>query len=281
MNHTPDVEWADAVAELDRSAAVSLPMNRAVIAWVAPPAGGRAADVGCGAGGMTVLLAEAVGPDGHVLAVDGEPALLAATASRCRRAGIGDRVSTIRHDLAQGSPPTPELDLIWAAGVVHHLPDQQASVDQLATALAPGGRLALAEGGLPRRCLPWDVGIGEPGLEDRLGAAEADWFAAMRRDVVGGRRTSYGWPSVLTAAGLVAVASRSFILDLAAPVDEEVRSYVVDSLAVRVERVVDRLSADDRAAWERLLDPGSGDQLAGRDDVHLLATTTVHVGARP
>ncbi len=280
MSHTPDVEWAQVVEHLDRSAAISLQIDRQVATWLAAPAGARVADVGCGAGGMAVVLAEAIGADGHVLALDDEPALLAATAARCEQAGLGRRVNATRYDLAEGPPPADGLDLVWAAGVVHHLPDQQAAVDRLVSALTPRGRLALAEGGLPRRFLPWDVGVGAPGLEDRLGCAEADWFAAMRGDLFGGARTPHGWPSVLSAAGLVDLRSRSFLLDLPAPVEAEVRTHLVESLALRVERTADRLSADDRAAWERLLDPTGSDHLGHRDDVYLLGATTVHVGTR-
>ena len=74
----------------------------------------------------------------------------------------------------------PGADLVWASGSVHHAGDQQRAVDTLAGLLAPGGRLALAEGGLPLRCLPWEVGVGEPGLEIRLDAAQDRWFARMR-----------------------------------------------------------------------------------------------------
>lgn len=50
----------------------------------------------------------------------------------------------------------------------------------LAGLLAPGGRPALAEGGLASRHLPWDLGFGEPGHELRLQLAEDRWFAVMR-----------------------------------------------------------------------------------------------------
>jgi hypothetical protein len=69
-----------------------------------------------------------------------------------------------------------------ASGVVHHLPDQQATLNDMVTRLAPEGRLVLGEGELGGRSLPWDLGVGEPGLELRLGAAQERWFAAMRRD---------------------------------------------------------------------------------------------------
>ncbi len=245
------------------------------------PAGARVADVGCGAGGMTALLAVAVGPSGQVVAVDGEPALLEATARHSHHEGVGDRVSTLWHDLAAGPLPADGFDLLWAAGVVHHLPDQQAALDGLAVVLTSGGRLALGEGGLSSRGLPWDLGIGEPGLYDRLSSAEDEWFVAMRLGIDGARRMPYGWSTALARAGLVDVSSRSFLLDLPSPLTVEQRTLLVDGIRGQVERVGERLTADDAAAWQLLLDPDDDFYLGRREDTYLLSASTVHVGTRP
>jgi len=276
-----DVEWASAVAHMERSAALTRPVDQATLEWLAVPPGARVADVGCGAGGMTVLLAAAVGPTGQVVAVDGERALLEATAHRADREGVGDRVTTIRHDLAAGVPRADAFDLIWAAHVVHHLPDQQAALDGLAALLTPGGRLALAEGGLPSRGLPWDLGVGEPGLHDRLAAAVDAWFGSMRNGIDGARRMPYGWSTAMANAGLVDVDTRTFLLDVAAPLTAEQRTHLVDEISGQVERLAERLSADDVAAWERLLDPDAAEYLGRRDDTYRLSANTVHVGTRP
>ncbi len=279
--HTEDIDWAERIEDLDRSASVGAVRNRAIATWLEAADGARVADVGCGAGAMTALLAEAVGRDGQVVAFDSEPTLLAATATRCESAGVAGRVTTTQHDLTAGPPPAANLDLVWAAGVVHHLPDQQAAVDMLARMLAPGGRLALAEGGLSTRYLPWDLGAGPPGLEERLAAAEADWFCAMRDDMDGARPTPYGWPSALRRAGLGDVSARSFLLDRPAPLDPEDLTYVLASLAARIDHVGDRLTERDRAAWRRLLDPDDEQHLGRRADLYLLSALTVHVGTAP
>jgi len=277
---TRDVEWARVLADLERSAAISRAVDEKVLAWLAPSAGSRVADIGCGAGGMSVLLADAVGPDGHVIAVDGESVLLNATIERARRAGLVDRVRPLEHDLSAGPAPLEGLDLVWAAHVVHHLPDQQAALNGLAAALDSTGRLALAEGGLASSCLPWDVGVGEPGLEDRLNAAVEAWFAAMRSDLPDVRRMPYGWAAAMALAGLTGVESRTFLLELSTPLDPTARAHAIQALTTRVERVHDRLPPADSAAWDRLLDPDDEMAIARRDDLHVLAAHTVHVGTR-
>jgi SAM-dependent methyltransferase len=279
-HHTPDVDWAEVADQLSDSPDVWRPVGEQVVRWLEPQDGARVADVGCGAGGMTELLAGAVGPSGRVYAIDGEPALLEATATRCRMQGYDDRVVAIQHDLATGVPDVEPLDLVWAAHVVHHLPDQQAAIAVLAGLLADGGRLALSEGGLRSACLPWDLGVGEPGIEDRLHAAEDAWFVRMRASMPGAVRAPGGWPAQLRAAALTEVSTRSFLLDLPSPVSDEVVRHIVSSLQHRVDLTRDDLDPDDRAAWGRLLDPDDDAYLGHRDDLYCLRVDTVHVGVR-
>jgi SAM-dependent methyltransferase len=257
---------------------VGRPVGEEIVDWLELDEGTRVADVGCGAGGMTALLAGAVGPSGRVYALDGEAALLEATAARCRQQGYGDRVIAIQQDLATGVPETEPLDLVWAAGVVHHLPDQQATIAALAGMLADGGRLALREGGLRLASLPWDLGIGAPGLEDRLHAAEDAWFVRMRASIPGSVRAPMGWPALLRDASLTDVATRSFLLDLPSPVADDVVRYIVNSLQHRVDRARDDLEPADLTAWRRLLDPHDDVYLGRRDDLYCLRVDTVHVG---
>src|SRR5690242_10582545 len=113
---------------------------------------------------------------------------------RCELASMDDGAEPLRR--AIDAP----ADLIWASASVHHAADQQAAVDALASLLAPGGRLALAEGGLPARMLPWDLGLGEPGLELRLDAVQDRWFAAMRAGIPGSVPMPYGWTEALQRA---------------------------------------------------------------------------------
>jgi SAM-dependent methyltransferase len=171
-------------------------------------------------------------------------------------------------------------DLVWASAVVHHSPDQQATVDVLAGLLAPQGRLALAEGGLPRRHLPWDLGTGRPGLESRLEQAQDGWFAAMRDSLPGAVRLPYGWPNALRRAGLADVTTWTSLIERPAPLSSAERERVAGKLAHRVEWLRERrlLPAEDDGAWSRLLDPDRPEWIGHRDDVFVLDARSVHVG---
>jgi hypothetical protein len=164
---------------------------------------------------------------------------------------------------------------------VHHLPDQQRGVDTLARLLRPGGRLALGEGGLSTRSLPWDMGVGVPGLQDRLAAARDSWFADMRASMPGSVRLPGGWGHVLRAAGLDGITSFSYLVDHPAPAPQAVRESVLDWLTLISNVGGDWLSEDDRAAAGRLLDPADDAFVGNRDDVFILSASTVHLGTRP
>jgi SAM-dependent methyltransferase len=244
---------------------------------------------------MAVALAENGPPGMAVVGLDGEPAVAAVAAARARRLGGAARrvrFGTVRmedgpaalREAAGGAP-----DLVWVCAAVHHVPDQQRAVDDLAAALAPGGRLALAEGGLPAHCLPWDVGVGAPGLEGRLVAAQQDWFGRMRAALPGTVPMPYGWPEALRHAGLTDVATRTFLVERAVTPDSPAMAALLESLEHRVERLTsdvsltgeDPLAADDLAAWQRLLDPDDPAWLGHRGDLHHLEARSVHVGRRP
>jgi len=178
--------------------------------------------------------------------------------------------------------PTRGADLIWGAASVHHLADQQAGVTALAGLLAPGGRLALAEGGLKPRHLPWELGIGAPGLELRFEAAQDTWFARMRAALPGSTPMPYGWTTALDRAGLTEVTTRSRLIEYPLPLDDQTRDRVLSLLSHRVERLLptELLPPEDAEAWRRLLDPNDALWLGHRDDLYWLEARSVHIGQK-
>ncbi|GAA4660125.1 class I SAM-dependent methyltransferase [Amycolatopsis dongchuanensis] len=197
--------------------------------------------------------------------------------------GVGPvRIEAVRADVAGRAlgEIVPPADLVWAAAMVHHLPDQQAGISALASALAPGGLLTVAEGGLQTQTLPWDVGVGAPGLERRLLAIGDEWFGEMRSGMDGSVRMPYGWTTALTRAGLRSVGSFTALVDHPAPTTDLVRRFVLGHLTRLAETVDDRMSEDDRNAVRLLLDPEGPDYLGNRDDLYVLGTRTVHIGRK-
>jgi len=92
---------SDLLTTLHRGAQIVTAKDAAqilLLAGVAP--GGRVAEAGSGSGALTLVLASAVGPGGHVLSCDRRPEFLENARSNVARAGWGDRVEFRRRDVA-------------------------------------------------------------------------------------------------------------------------------------------------------------------------------------
>ncbi|WP_030897221.1 MULTISPECIES: class I SAM-dependent methyltransferase [unclassified Streptomyces] len=280
-DHT-DFDWAELGPMLESSAELFAPLYERALAWlgqeVTEP--GLIVDAGSGPGVVSCLFAETF-PGARIVAVDGSEPLLERARARAERQGVADRFGTIAGELPGVLDELDyPADLLWASRSLHHLGDQRAALAAFAARLAPGGTLALMEGGLPPRFLPRDIGIGRPGLEARLDAVQAEWFTRMRTELPGHVAETEDWPAMLAAAGLKHTRTHSFLLDLPAPASDRARAYVAAYLSHLRERLTDGLDADDVATIDRLLDPDDEASVHHRPDLFVLEAHTVHTAVR-
>ncbi len=89
--------------------------------------GSRVLDVAAGAGDQTLLAAEHVGPDGHVLATDISPAILELAAKNARDAGYAN-VETKVLDGENLDVPEGSFDAVISRVGLIYFPDQQAAL---------------------------------------------------------------------------------------------------------------------------------------------------------
>lgn len=113
------------------------PRYAAAIAELGLAAGSFVLDAGCGTGRALPLLRAAVGPSGTVLGIDVTPEMLA------RAAAHSDVATVTLADCAHLPLPDHTTDLIFAAGLINHLPDPALGLRELARVSKPTGRLAL------------------------------------------------------------------------------------------------------------------------------------------
>lgn len=292
-HHHTDIDWEVMADQLENNGELQLPALR----WTAAHLRGlldperkvrRVLDIGSGPGVMTCVFAE-VFADAEVVAVDGAPGLLDRALARAERLGLGGRVAVRHAELPEGLDSGDEhgegslgaADLVWSSRAVHHLGDQQGALNALAGVLRPGGLLAIAEGGLPMRFLPRDIGIGRPGLQSRLDAAQERWFEIMRAELPGSTTVVEDWPAMLGRAGLTGVGGFASLLDLPAPLGETTRAFLHAHLTRLRETVNESLDVEDRGTLDALLDPGAPEGILRRPDAFLLSATTVFTGVRP
>ncbi len=278
-----EIDWAEMGPLLESQAELFTPLYERALTWLAKEVTepGLVVDAGSGPGVISALFAETF-PGARVVAVDGSAELLERARARAERQGAADRFGTLLGELPGVLDELDyPADLLWASRSIHHLGDQSAALAACAGHLAPGGTLAVMEGGLPARFLPRDIGFGRPGLQARIDAVEADWFHRMRAELPGSVSVVEDWPALLASAGLHHTRSRTFLLDLPAPATDRARAHAAAVLSRARETLAEDLDAEDRAALDRLLDPDDTASVHHRPDLFVLAAHTVHAGVRP
>ena len=115
-----------------------------IVAALGLKTGMSVADIGAGTGLFTRLMAEKVGADGKVYAVDIAPEFLehiAADAKKHQR----KQIVTVQGNQETTRLPAEALDLVFLSDVYHHLERPEKTLASLRQALKPGGRLVVVE----------------------------------------------------------------------------------------------------------------------------------------
>lgn len=213
------------------------PMTASMLESVGVDKGWRCLDVGAGAGSVTTMLAELVGPQGSVVAIDLDTRLLDHLAS--------DVIEVRCHDLL-AEPAGTDFDLVHARHVLMHLPQRLHALSCMVGALRPGGVLAIG-----------DVTMSDVRLNARNAGWERAWSATLDALVSVGWDPAYGdrLTGDLEALGLADVTS------------EQSRRYqrggslFARLLAGTIDRLRERIDASPSDVEEilRVLgDPGTG-----------------------
>jgi SAM-dependent methyltransferase len=137
-NDAPGQNWAALSELLDRQCDG---ISRRTIEALAPRAGERLVDVGCGCGRTSLLLSAAVGPQGAVLGLDVSQPMLCVARDRAAAEGVTN-VRFLEADAQTHAFDEGTFDAVFSRfGVMFFAAPTEAFVN-LRRALKPGGRLA-------------------------------------------------------------------------------------------------------------------------------------------
>src|SRR2546426_8936161 len=106
--------------------------------------GERVLDLGCGAGTDSLVAAQMVGPDGHVVGIDMTREML----DKARRAATemsAENVEFVEGEAEQLPFADESFDVVISNGVIDLIPDKDAVFAELHRVLAPGGRIQVAD----------------------------------------------------------------------------------------------------------------------------------------
>jgi ubiquinone/menaquinone biosynthesis C-methylase UbiE len=141
-------------------------------------------DVCCGSGGSALPAAEAVGPEGKVVAVDLAERLVALGAAKAREKGLANLEFRTGDMLALGYPDA-SFDAVICVFGIFFVPDMVAATKELWRMLRPGGRLAITT---------WGPDLFEP--------ANGAFWEAIREERPDLLKGFNPWERISTPAGL-------------------------------------------------------------------------------
>jgi ubiquinone/menaquinone biosynthesis C-methylase UbiE len=263
-------EWLDAHFEMARPEYVTQ------LHAVGIQPGWHVLDAACGSGPFLPWMAELVGPNGRLAALDLADDNVALVEQRVQAWDLACLVEACVGTVLDLPYPDDHFDAVWFANTSQYLSD-----DELMTALAefrrvvrPGGLVAVKEidAGLIR-FLP-----APPNLYARLYDAAAAAGAVQERGV----QRAPALPAFLRRAGFVGVWGRGTLIERSAPLEPVAHRFFGDVLAYFAQFVRELALPDaDQAFWAGLRIPEAIEQLLNDPDFWFCDGNVLTVGTVP
>ncbi|MGD2294764.1 MAG: class I SAM-dependent methyltransferase [Candidatus Aminicenantes bacterium] len=236
--------------------------------------GSRGLDAGCGIGQPAMLLAEAVGPDGHVTGLDISPELLAHGGKIVETAGLTERISF--HKGSVNNLPFEEnsFDFVWSSDCVGYpVGELLPLLKELGRVTKPAGTVAILAWS-SQQLLP-----GFPLLEARLNAQSSSYLPYVKEAKPESNFVrALGW---FRRAGFVSSTAKTFIGDVYAPLTEDIRTALVAFFEMLWGEPQPGESPEDRAEYLRLCSPDSADFILDCPDYYAFFTCSMFWGKIP
>jgi demethylmenaquinone methyltransferase / 2-methoxy-6-polyprenyl-1,4-benzoquinol methylase len=224
--------------------------------------GDNVLDAGCGIGSNLRLLAERVGPSGHVTGLDISPGMISRARRNVAGCGLLDSISLVEGDVNSLPFKESEFDCLFSVDCVGYpySANPVTLLRELKRFVRPGGIIALL-GWSYQQLLP-----GYPLLESRLNTASS-LLVPCHAEINPENRflRASGW---FQQAGFVETSSKSYAGDICAPLSDEEKEAIrafFEMLWVNAREVV---SEDEWQLYQLICKPGSREFLLDSADYY-------------
>jgi len=251
------------------------PVLQNIIESLHLPAASRGLDIGCGIGLPAMLLAEAIGPEGHVTCLDILPELLSFGEQLVAEKDLSERIKFQEGDInGRQTFPDNTFDWAWSVDCVGYPAGELTTIlNELMRVVKPGGDIIII-GWSSQQILP-----GHPLLEARLNATCSSYLPFLKGVDVDRHflRVSYWFENV----GLKDVRVRTFVGELQAPLTKDERKALVSLFEMLWGVQQPEASPEDWMAYQHLCTLSSADFILDQPGYYAFFTHTLFQGKVP
>lgn len=228
------------------------PLLRSVIHALQLPTGSHGLDIGCGIGLQELLLAEAVGAEGHVTGMDIMPEFLTYGEDLARQAGRSEWITFRQGDMNRLPFKADSFDWAWSADCVGYPAGELIPIlKEMMRVVRSGGSIIL---------LAWSsqqVLPGYPLLEARLNATCSAYLPFLKD-----KRPDQNFlqvPRWFQEVGLEDIQAQTFVGTVQAPVSSGERTALISLFDMLWGQPQPEVSQEDWKEYQRLCMPNSPD----------------------
>ncbi|MBN1222690.1 MAG: class I SAM-dependent methyltransferase [Candidatus Aminicenantes bacterium] len=263
------------IKQLKETFPLRKPVLRSAIRQLQIPLGARVLDAGCGIGQPALLLADEVGPAGHVTAIDRCGTFLIHAGQIAKNADLSDRISFREGDLKELPFDNHQFDWAWSADCAGYpsVGEPLPLLKELSRVVKPGGGIAVIAWS-SQNLLP-----GYPLLEARLNVTSSSIEQhMMAKSPESAFLRALGW---FRETGLEEVEAQTFVGNVCAPLDDEIRAALLSFFHMLWGESQSRVSKEDWKEYRRLCLPESADFLLNLTDYYGFFTYSMFHGKVP
>lgn len=250
------------------------PVLRSAIQALRLPYGSHGLDAGCGIGLQALLLAEAIGSDGHITGLDIAPEVLAYGEDIAKKTDFSDQITFREGDVKSLPFDDDSFDWVWSADCIGYPVGELLPVlKELMRVIKPGGS-AIILAWSSQQLLP-----GYPLLEARLNAT-----CSVYAPFVSGKSPELNFLRALRwfrKVGLVEVRAQTFVGDIQAPLISDEQIALISLFEMLWGEPQPEVLPEDWTEYQRLCKPESADFILDIPDYYAFFTYSMFRGTVP